>query len=158
MELFFTVQFSMIWRLAKDHDFTQILTLWTFQRPKIENERSKMSIKYCDILSKSTKTIGRDWEEVFKLRNLLFFIAYHIRYVIEVDCHKKFHFLTFISKVFLDSFFLALLRSIVICEFGLGTIRKSIKFADKKKSKDGFWHVLLQEQFVLFTSVKVNLE
>ena len=58
--IFFTVQFSMIWRLAKDHDFTQILTLWTFQRPKIENERSKMSIKHCDILSKSTKTIGRD--------------------------------------------------------------------------------------------------
>ena len=51
MELFFTVQFSMIWRLAKDHNFTQILTLSKYghlKGPKLKMNNLKRP-KYRDI-------------------------------------------------------------------------------------------------------------
>ena len=160
---FFTVQFSMIWRLAKDHNFTQILTLSKYghlKGPKLTMNNLKRP-KYRDILSKLTKTIGREQEVVKPYFKLLCFI-FDCSSLIEIEryvIHKKVSLTYFHFQGVLGQLLLGIVAKHCDLRIWFWYNQNINKICRQKKSqKDRFWHVLLQEQFVLFTSVKVNLE
>ena len=101
----------MIWRLAKDHNFTQILTLSKYghlKGPKLKTNNLKRP-KYRDILSKLTKTIGRE-QEVFKPYFKLLCFIFDCSSLIEIEryvIHKKvsltyFHFQGVLGQLLLS--------------------------------------------------------